>query len=102
MRLLIYCRRESGLAGLEAEGQALYTYAVQQGNEIVSMILELDAGIWLERPAIYELLRQLQKGTAEGVLLSNLAALGSAKIVQQKACALLYDYPLFLAGIDSF
>lgn len=102
MRLLIYCRRESGLADLEAEGVALYTYAIQQGNQIDGIILELDAGIWLERPGIYELLRQLHVGETEGVLLANLAAFGSKRIVQQKVCALLYGYPLLFADIDSF
>lgn len=102
MRLLIYCRRDTDLACLEAEGFALYTYATEQGNQIDGMILELDAGIWLERPGIYELLRQLQGGKAEGILLRNLSAFGVQETIQQKACALLYGYPLLLADIDSF
>lgn len=102
MRVLIYCRRAAELALLRQEGARLARYAARQRHQVCSVLLELDAGQSAERLGIYELLRQLQAGWAEGVLLSDRAALGATEDVQRRVLSMLGDGMVLIADVDSF
>ena len=95
MRLLIYCRRETQTADLEEEVAALCRYAKERGDW---MLIELDGGVFLHRVGVYEILRQLQQGAAEGLLLSGLAALGETTCLQEEILRLLAKYPVLVAS----
>lgn len=97
MRLLIYCRRETQTAELEEEVAALCHYAQKQGDLISSVLIELDEGVCLHRVGVYEILRQLQQGAAEGLLLSGLSALGETARLQEEILCLLAKYPVLVA-----
>ncbi len=97
MRLLIYCRRETQTADVEEEVAALCRYAKERGDWISSVLIELDGGVFLHRVGVYEILRQLQQGAVEGLLLSGLAALGETTCLQEEILRLLAKYPVLVA-----
>lgn len=71
MRLLIYGRQTEDVAALRAKMEQTALWATGEGYAVVGAVLELAEEQDCASLGVYEVLRQLQAGQADGLLLCD-------------------------------